>query len=82
VGGAGMQPQVTVGPQQTQGRKTETAMIRQEGESSPSVVSNGSTLIADPLLVEPRAGTIPSGVFPKCEFPHCTSALRGGRLGF
>jgi hypothetical protein len=77
-----MQPQVTVGPQQTQGRKTETAMIRQEGESSPSVVSNGSTLIADPLLVEPRAGTIPSGVFPKCEFPHCTSALRGGRLGF
>ena len=52
--------------------KTETAMIRQEGESSPSVVSNGSTLIADPLLVEPRAGTIPSGVFPKCELPHVT----------
>lgn len=47
-------------------------MIRQEGESSPSVVSNGSTLIADPLLVEPRAGTIPSGVFPKCELPHVT----------
>jgi len=57
-------------------------MIRQEGESSPSVVSNGSTLIADPLLVEPRAGTFPSGVFPKCELPHITSALRGGRLGF
>lgn len=39
--------------------KTETAMIRQEAESSPSVVSNGSTLIADPLLVEPLVGTNP-----------------------
>ena len=44
--------------------KTETAMIRQEAESSPSVVSNGSTLIADPLLVEPLAGTNPERRVP------------------
>lgn len=63
-----MQPQVTVGPQQTQGRKTETAMIRQEGESSPSVVSNGSTLFADPLMVEPLNRRKPDGVFPRVSF--------------
>ena len=45
-------------------------MIRQEAESSPSVVSNGSTLIADPLLVEPLAGAIPDRRVPHREFPH------------
>gem|GEM_PF-3319933 len=39
-----------------------------KGESSPSVVSNGSTLFADPLMVEPLNRHNPDGVFPRVSF--------------